>query len=318
MLYLLLMQTLHANATQKLQVPQENQNLDPPLQIAEDLFNKKTIQSVAKTSYLTDAEKQMRKGTAEIFSSAMLYSKNTNVCSISKSTDNKLQLNTSPEEHLFHNLPYNKAITILANNIANNELPNSDTYKQLERDIDSYEKDIVAFVTKKGRLIGSLDDIIYAIQQNDGADEVVNKITASAKDMSIETKFALTDAITQAEAKYPDLSPATIGMVMKRFLTNKQASSGGLFNKNKVENITDTIYLRKSDFYRTLEELSSSKKYGFVAIEKAAKQAKEDLFTLDSVRDAYSVATASYNKVLENKAHWGDESKFKDVQQFFR
>ena len=93
---------------------------------------------------------------------------------------------------------------------------------------------------KKGRLIGSLDDIIYAIQQSDGADEVVNKITASAKDMSIETKFALTDAITQAEAKYPDLSPATIGMVMKRFLTNKQASSGGLFNKNKVENIECT------------------------------------------------------------------------------
>lgn len=200
--------------------------------------------------------------------------------------------------------------------LSKNQVPPIEEMEKISDDITTQKNDIVGKVTSMGSVLGSADNIAYAVDhQNLDEASVAEEITSKWKDATKEDVVGITNAITEARRKYPELKPATVGMVLKRYL---ETSDQAHWYKAGDGDISATLFYKDSHFLEALDKLANDSTNNYANIEKTFYDARKDLREILSIQKQYQLAIDASNKVVSDNTTFKGKPKFKAVEDYLK
>ena len=222
------------------------------------------------------------------------------------------------EEDVLGNSPRMQTLKQVQSSLAKNEIPTIETMDKVRDDVIAQRNDLVGKVTKAGYLLGSADDIAYAMDNQNLSEQAVAKDILAELGNIGDTpgldQVGIAHILKKARQNYPNLQPATIGMVLKGYLqTSKQADVLSPGDGDISENLS----YRDGEFANALKELSTSKTQGYKQIETLFYNARKDLKELLSLETQYDLYNTAYNRVLSDQKFFRDP-KYEGVKKYLQ
>ena len=326
-------------------LPPEELEASSPQPVTND--PQKDLTELTKAAQMTDAEREMRQANNDILKQSQLREALYGAGSAGERSD--LERESAREAMRLYNLKNSGSNTVANNPYQNlngnssgttgedslddppreqtlkqirdvlqaNKIPSSELMDKTHEDVVAVRNDLVGKVTAAGAALGSADDIAYAVDhQNLSEDAVAKDILAGFNktgDIPGLDQVGIAHIIKEARKSYPDLKPATIGMVLKGYLqTNAQAK----WYRYGDADISEQLSYRDNEFMNALRTLSNSKTQGYKHIETLFYDARKDLKELLSLEKQYELYSNAYNEVLSDQQFFKDSSKYAGIKKY--